>query len=212
MDHERIDVAKTGTCTVGIVCKDGLILAADKRGSAGEGLIMNKNAIKLFKLTDNIAVTVAGNVSDIQMVLKLAKAELQLKRIKTKKLPTVKEAANLLAAIVYQNIRKYSTIIGISAFILGGKDSSGFALYDVYPDGTITEQDKFATTGAYGSIIGLGIMDNEWKPTITLEEGKKLALKVINTAIRRDATVGEGVLMTIVDKNGVGEIKEEKIA
>jgi len=212
MNEEKINVAKTGTCTVGIVCKDGLILAADKRGSGGEGLIMNKNAIKLFKLADNIAVTVAGNVSDIQMVLKLAKAELQLKRIKTKKLPTVKEAANLFATIVYQNIRKYSTILGISAFILAGKDSSGFALYDVYPDGTVTEQEKFATTGAYGSIIGLGLMDNEWRPNLTLEEGKKLALKVINTAIKRDATVGEGILITIIDKNGVGEIKEEKVA
>ena len=212
MNDEKIQIAKTGTCTVGIVCKDGIVLAADKRGSGGEGLIMNKNAVKLFRLTDHLAVTVAGNVSDIQMVLKLAKAELELKRIKTKKYPSVKEAANLFATIVYQNIRKYSTILGISAFILGGKDSEGFALYDVYPDGTVTEQEKFATTGAYGSIIGLGLMDNEWKPNMPLEEGKKLALKVINTAIRRDATVGEGILLTVIDKNGVGEIKEEKIA
>ncbi|MEM2955992.1 MAG: proteasome subunit beta [Candidatus Pacearchaeota archaeon] len=211
MDEEKISVSKTGTCTVGIVCKDGIVLASDKRGSAGEGLIINKNAEKLFKLTDNIAITVAGNVSDIQMILKLAKAELELKRIKTKKLPSVKEAANLFATIVYQNIRKFSPILGVSAFILGGKDNRGFSLYDVYPDGTVTEQKKFVTTGAYGSIIGLGLLDNEWKPNLTIEEAKKLALKVITTAIKRDATVGEGIDVVVIDKNGVGEIKEEKV-
>jgi len=187
------------------------VLAADKRGSGGEGLILDKNAKKIHHLNENIVLTIAGNVSDIQMVLKLARAEIELKRIKTKKMPTVKEAANLFAAIVYQNIRKFSPILGISAFILGGKDHTGFSLYEVHPDGTITEQNKFGTTGAYGSIIGLGIMDNEWKPNLSLEEGKKLALKVITTAIRRDATVGEGIDIVFIDKNGVGDIKEEKL-
>jgi len=209
--EDKIQIIKTGTCTVGIVCKDGIILAADKRASAGEGLIVDKEAQKVHKLTSNIVVTIAGVVSDIQMVLKLVKAELQLKRIKTKKLPTVKEAANLFASVVYQNIRKYSPIMGISHFIIGGKDSSGYALYDVSPDGSITKKENFATSGAYGSIIGLGMLDNEWKPALSLEEGKKLAFKVINTAIKRDATVGEGINYVFIDKNGLSEIKEEKV-
>ena len=208
--EEKIQVAKTGTCTVGIVCKDGLVLAADQRMSGGEGFIFGKIK-KIFKLTDNIVVTTAGNVSDVQYVMKLAKAELQLKRIKTKKLPTVQEAANLFAAICYQNIRKFSTIVGISHFIMGGKDSSGFVLYDITPDGSIIEETKFATSGAYGSIIGLGILDNEWEPNMSLEEGKRLALKVIHTAIKRDGTVGEGINLVVIDKNSVGEIKEEKL-
>ena len=179
--------------------------------SGGEGLIFGK-VKKVFKMTDNIVITTAGNVSDIQFVMKLAKAELELRRIKTKKLPTVREAANLFATICYQNIRKFSTIVGISHFILGGKDAGGFALYDITPDGSVIEEKKFATSGAYGSIIGLGLLDNEWKPGLSLEEGKKLALKVINTAIKRDATVGEGINFIFIDKNGVGDIKEEKIA
>lgn len=209
--EDKVQVIKTGTCTVGIVCKDGVILAADKRASAGEGLIVDKEAQKVHKLTTNIVVTIAGVVSDIQMVLKLVRAELQLKRIKTKKLPTVKEAANLFASIVYQNIRKYSPIMGISHFIIGGKDSSGYSLYDVSPDGSITKKENFATSGAYGSIIGLGMLDNEWKPNLSLEDGKKLAFKVINTAIKRDATVGEGINYVYIDKNGLSEIKEEKV-
>jgi len=204
------NIVKTGTTTVGIVCKDGIVLAADKRATS-DYLIADKKAMKVFKLSDNIAVTIAGGVSDIQMVLKLTKAELELKRVRTKQLPTVKEAANIFANIVYQNIRKYSTIIGISHFILGGKDDKGFSLYDVSPDGAIFEHKDFATSGAYGAIIAYGILDNEWKPNLSIEDGKKLALKVILTAIKRDASVGNGIDMVVIDKKGVNEIKEEKL-
>jgi len=203
-------IQKTGTTTVGIICKDGIVLGADKRASM-DHLIADKRAIKIFKLTDNLVVTVAGLISDIQMILKLAKAELELKRIRTKQLPTVKEAANLFGNIVYQNIRKLSPIIGISHFILAGKDSHGFALYDVSPDGTITERKDYALSGAYGAIIAYGILENEWKPSLDLEEARKLALKVLLTAIKRDSSVGNGVDIVIIDKKGVGKIKEEKI-
>jgi len=200
-------IVKTGTTTVGIICKDGIILAADKRATA-DHLIADKRAKKVHKLSDNIAVTISGGVSDIQMVLKLTKAELELKRVRTKQLATVKEAANIFANIVYQNIRKFSTIVGISHFILGGKDEHGFALYDVTPDGAVSEHSDYATSGAYGAIIAYGILENEWKPHMTMEEGKKMAMKVLLTAIKRDASVGNGIDMVIIDKKGVNEIKE----
>ena len=211
MSEEKFMIPRTGTCTVGIVCKDAIILAADERISGGEGLIMGRIK-KIVKLTDNIVVTTAGNVSDIQYVIRLARAELELKRVKAKKLPTVKEAANLFASLCYENIRKFSTVVGISHFIMGGKDSNGYFLYDITPDGSVVEEKKFATSGAYGSIIGLGLLDNEFKANSTPEEGKKIAIKVITTAIKRDATVGEGIDVVVIDKNGVSEIKEEKIA
>jgi len=210
MAGEKINITKTGTCTVGIVCKDGLILAADQRISGGEGLIIGKIK-KILKLNDNTVVTTAGNVSDIQYIIRLAKAELGLKRIKSKTIPSIKEAANLFASLCYENIRKFSTVVGISHFIMGGKDSSGFSLYDITPDGSVVEEKKFATSGAYGSIIGLGLLDNEWKPNMSMEEGKKLAMKIISTAVKRDATVGEGIDVVAIDKNGASEIKEEKI-
>ena len=43
------------------------------------------------------------------------------------------------------------------------------------------------------------------------EETRKMAIKVILTAIKRDASVGEGVDVLVIDKNGLGEIKEEPL-
>ena len=116
---------KTGTTTIGIVCKEGLVLAADKRATSGY-LISYKRFDKIINITDNISVTVAGTVSDVQLLTKYLKAELKLKDIRTGRETTVKEAASLLANFVYNNIRKFSLIHGISHFIIGGKDSSGY--------------------------------------------------------------------------------------
>lgn len=207
---DEIKIVKTGTTTVGIVCKDGIVLAADKRATS-DHLIADKSVTKVIRLSDNIAVTIAGGVSDIQMVLKLVKAELELKRIRSKQVSSVKEAANLFAGIVYQNIRKYSTIIGVSHFILGGVDSDGFHLYDVSPDGAVARKDDYATSGAYGAIMAYAILENEWKPNLSIEDGKKIALSILRTAVKRDASVGNGINMTVIDRKGVGEITLERI-
>src|SRR3989344_3200053 len=122
------DIIKTGTTTVGIVCREGIVLAADKRATAGY-LLVNRKEEKIIQISDNLAVTTAGIVSDVQLLVKIIKAQLKLDEIRRGKPVNVKEAANLLAGLLYSNIRKFSRIPGIAAFLLGGKDSSGFYLY-----------------------------------------------------------------------------------
>src|SRR3989338_6636381 len=91
-----------GTTTVGLVCKDGIILAADRRATAG--FVVNKKARKIIQLTDTMAVTMAGLVSDAQLLSKLIKAELKLKDLQTNRTSTVKEAANLIGGLLYMNL------------------------------------------------------------------------------------------------------------
>ncbi len=129
-EENQINQIKTGTTTIGIVCSDGVVLAADRRATSGN-MIIDKNFTKIHNVTDNIALTIAGTVSDVQLLVKLIRAELKLKSIRTDRDVTVKEAANLLAGMVYSNIRKFSVIPGISHFIIGGKDNAGFHLFDV---------------------------------------------------------------------------------
>ena len=90
------DRLKTGTTTIGLVCKDGIVLASDKRATSGY-LIAWKKFDKIIQITDTVAVTVAGSVSDVQLLTKYLKAELKLKDIRTGRETSVKEAASLLA-------------------------------------------------------------------------------------------------------------------
>ena len=66
---EEKELMKTGTTTVAIICKDGIVLCADKRVTSGY-LVSYKKFDKIAKITDDIAVTVAGTVSDVQLLIK----------------------------------------------------------------------------------------------------------------------------------------------
>jgi len=201
---------KKGTTTVGIFCKDGIVLAADKRATAAGRIILNKTIDKVFKLTDNLAVTIAGTVSDIQLITKLIKAEISLKTIRTGKAPTVEEVANLLGTIIYQNIRKFSVIPGITAFLLGGKDESGLHLYELSPDGSVLEHKKYMADGS-GFMMALGVLDTLYNSDIPVQDGIKLAFKAINAAIQRDAATGDGIDVVTITKEGVNKAISKRI-
>ncbi len=209
MNNSDNNYMKTGTTTVGIVCKDGIVLAADKRATAGY-LVADKKTQKIEQITDNIAVTMAGTVSDAQLLLKLLKAELKLKSIRTHQVINVKEAANLLARLVYSNIRKFSTIPGIAQFIMGGKDSDGFHLYDIFADGTVTKYDDFLSSGS-GSVFAFGVLETLYKKNLSINEGVKLAVKSINAALQRDIATGNGIDVITITKAGVKRVFEKKL-
>ncbi len=192
---------KTGTTTIGFVCKDGIILAADMRATSGN-LISYKKFDKIISITDKIAVTVAGTVSDVQLLTKLIRAELKLKDIRTGRESNVREAANLLANMVYNNIRKLSLIPGVSHFLVGGVDHEGFKLYDLAPDGSIVEIEDFVSSGS-GSVMAYGVLETLYKKDISLDEGIKLAIKCVNAALQRDSASGDGITIITITEEGV---------
>ena len=200
---------KTGTTTLALLCKDGIVLAADKRATSGY-LVSHKKFEKIMNITDNIAVTVAGTVSDVQLLAKYIRAELNLKKIRTDRESTVKEAANLLSMMVYNNIRKMSMIPGISHFIIGGTDDSGFHIYDLAPDGSIIEIDDYTTSGS-GSVIVYGVLETLFHEKMSVEEGIKLAFKSINAALQRDIASGNGINIVTITKDGVKHVISKDI-
>lgn len=200
---------KTGTTTVGLVCKDGVVLASDKRATSGH-LISYKKFEKIIPITDKVAVTVAGTVSDVQLLTKLIKAELKLKEIRTGRETNVREAANLLANMVYNNIRKLSLIPGISHFLIGGTDHEGLHLYDLAPDGSIVKVDDFVSSGS-GSVMAYGVLETLYKEDMSAEEGVKLAVKCINAALQRDSASGDGCVVMKITKDGVEKVMSKEI-
>src|SRR3989344_5474394 len=203
------DVMKSGTTTVGIVCKDGIVLAADKKATAGY-LIADKRAQKVNLIDENIAVTWAGSVSDVQLLTRYAQSELKIKKMRTGEELTVKAAANLIARLVYQNVRQLSMIPGISHFVMGGSDSSGYFLYDLFADGSITEAKDFISSGS-GSVMAYGVLDTLYKKDLYVEVGVKLAVKCINAAVQRDIASGEGIDIVTITSTGAQRIVSKEI-
>ncbi|MBI1969918.1 proteasome subunit beta [Candidatus Woesearchaeota archaeon] len=199
--HQTI---KTGTTTIGIVCKEGIVLVADKRATAGN-FIADKKAEKIHQIADYVAVTIAGLVSDAQLLTKLARAELQLKKMRTGKESSVREAANLAAGMCYSNIRKLSMIPGIVAFLVGGMDNEGFHLYNIGVDGSISEVNDFTSDGS-GSVFALGVLETLYRKDMSMEEGIKLGVKALNAALQRDSASGSGLDIATITKMGFKKI------
>jgi proteasome beta subunit len=199
---------KTGTTTLGIVCKDGVVLAADKRVTAGH-FIPNKEYDKIIQINDNVAVTVAGSVSDIQMFVKLFRAELKLKSMKTNRIVNVKESANFAARICYENARQYFP--SIAHLLVAGYDTTGVKIYEVNIDGAMMDVKDYVSTGS-GSILVYGILENSYKDSITVKEGEELSVKCISAAIQRDAGSGNGIDVTVITKGNIRKNLQKKVS
>ncbi len=200
---------KTGTTTIGMVCKDGIVLAADKRATAGS-LIVDKRAEKVHILNDDFAVTIAGSVSDAQLIIKLIRAELKLKEVRTMKKASAREAANLLGGILYGNLRRMSMYPGIAHFLMGGKDREGIHLYDLFPDGSVTRIKDFVSSGS-GSVFAYGVLESQYKPDLAAADGVKLAIRCINTALQRDTYSGNGIDVVVVTDKDIKRVLQKEL-
>tara|TARA_Y100000310_G_C20684375_1_gene818029 strand:- start:2658 stop:3293 length:636 start_codon:yes stop_codon:yes gene_type:complete len=199
----------TGTTTVGVVCKDGVVLAADKRASAGY-FVASKDMNKIQNISDDFAVTMAGLVSDAQLIVKLIAAELRLRSVRTGEKSTVKETANLLSGILYQNIRKMSMVPGIVSFLLGGHDNRGDHLYELGIDGSLTYIKNFCSTGS-GSMLAYGVLESSYTEGASVKDGIDLAIRAVNTAINRDLASGDGIDIFVVNSKGAHRVLSKKV-
>jgi proteasome beta subunit len=200
---------KTGTTTICIMCKDGIVLAADRRASGG-GLVLHKRAQKIQPITDLIAVTTAGNVSDIQLMVKLAKAEIKLKDVQAYRTATVKEAASLVAGMLYSTFRRPSMILSIASLMMAGRDKEGFHGWELSPDGSMMEIRDYAADGS-GMVFALGVLETLYKKNMSIDDGVKLAVKAVNAALLRDTATGNGIdVVTITDK-GMQTVMEKEL-
>jgi proteasome beta subunit len=184
-----------GATTVGIMCKDGVVLASEKRISYGY-TIMSKAGKKVFLINGRIGIGFAGLISDAQAILRRLSAEIKLYELDYHTKMSVKSAAKLLSNILYSQR-------GFPAFaetIVGGMDEGGHKLFILDPLGSLME-DKFAALGT-GGALAISVIEQEYKDEISLKDGKELAVKAVRAAISRDIASGDGIDVVIVSKEG----------
>ena len=202
-------IKKTGTTTIGMLCKDGIVMAADKRVTAGH-LIANRKYEKIQIVADNMAITTAGLVSDAQLLTKVVRAEIKLKEVQTNRKITIKEGANLLANMSYSNIRNFSSVPGIVGFLVGGHDSTGFSLWEIGVDGSIMENDEYVTDGS-GSVFVHGVLETLFKKGMSVEDGVKLAVRALDAAQKRDSASGSGFDVITITEAGITKVVSKEI-
>lgn len=190
----RIKTLK-GTTTVGIVAKDGVVLAGDRRATAGS-YIAHKNVRKVLYITDTIGITTAGSVADLQYLYDILKNVYHYNKIVGRPY-TIKALASYISAIL--TLSKYFPYI-VQILIGGYDDSEGYQLYSLDYLGDITRE-KYIATGS-GSPVAIGVIEDEYREDMSVDEAADLAKRAIISAIKRDSFTGTGVIVSKITKNG----------
>lgn len=195
---------KTGTTTVGLIYKNGVVLAADQRATLGH--IAEKDMPKVFKITDNIGVTIAGAVGDSLALIRFMKAQANLYEIERDTKMTPNAMASLLSNVLNGN-RYYPFVFQP---ILGGINKKP-ELFELTPYGCVTEKKNYALTGS-GTTFAMTTFDNEYKENMSEEEAVALAIKGVSAAKNRDIySGGESVTVIVIDNKGYREISRSQV-
>ena len=192
-------LALKGTTTIGVVCKDGVILASDTRVTMGF-YVAHKYGKKVYKIDDHIGMTIAGTVADAQRVIDIITANVQLYRINLNRPMPVSSAARLTANLLF-------SARGLQAQVLiGGVDETGPHVFSLDPFGSLTEE-KSVSTGS-GSPIAYGVLEDKYREGMSVEELLPTIVKAVNAAMKRDAASGNNYNIIIIDKEGYRELAE----
>ncbi len=171
-----------GTTALGIVCKDGVVLIADKR--IVDKFIVAKSLEKVFQVDEHIAATATGYLMDGRVLIEKAQLMAQQHRITYDEpmspVELVKEIANIKQAFTqYGGARPFGVSILFAAV-----DEEGARLFETEPTGIFFEY-KAAAIGESENEAE-EILKREYKENMSLDDGLRLGVKVLKQVLARD--------------------------
>ncbi|MFH1801346.1 MAG: hypothetical protein ABH804_00735 [archaeon] len=212
MDEDlKNSILKTGTTILGIVCKDGVVMASDRQTTAGN-IVMSKTKQKVIQLNDYLVFSACGLAAASDRIKKILPAELRLKELRTKSRPTVKQSASLLASIIYSVIRQPSMIPDQMGALIGGYNEDGtFELYSIDPAGSINQVEDYDANFGSGMPYVLGLLERQYKKDISVKEGVELAKESLKSSTQRDVGSGYGIDVFVITKEGIKKAVSQEI-
>jgi len=191
-----------GTTTIGVVCKDGIILASDTRVTMGF-YVAHKHGKKIYKIDDHLAMTIAGSLADAQMTVDILTANAQLYKLNMGRPLPISSASRLIANLLFST--RYAPLL--TQVLIGGVDDTGPHVFSLDPLGSLTEE-KCVATGS-GSPIAYGILEDRYKEGVSVKEVLPIIVKAVNSAMKRDSASGDSFNVAVIDEKGYRELTDE---
>ena len=202
-----IETVKRGTVALGIKTKYGIIFAADEKPRK---LQIVDEPQKLFKIDQHIGIAAAGYIPDARRQVDDARFFSQSSKIVYDESVSVETVTKHIA----DQCQQYTQYAGARpigvALIIGGVDQNGNSLFLTDPSGTYIPYNAVAI-GADSDRV-TEFLKKHYKPEMTLEESKMLAISSINM-VSDDAKGSEHITISqiksdtkqfeIVDKNQI---------
>ena len=202
---------KQGTSTIGIVCKDGVLLVADLR--VGEKLIVTKSIEKIFQVDKHLAAAASGIVSDGRILIERAQLLAQQHRI-TYDSPI--DIQSLVRDVC--NLKQYFTQIGgarpfgVSVLFAGvdpSEQNSKSRLFLTDPTGIFFEF-KATAIGEHDAEIK-EMLEKEYNENMSINDGIKLAVKSIKKVLGKEFDISrlDGAYISTTDNKFTKMAKEQ---
>jgi len=195
---------KTGTTIAGIIFKDGVILGADTRATDGN-IVAEKNCSKIHYIASNIYCCGAGTAADTEYTTNMVSSQLELHRLNTGR-----QVRNVAAnRLLRQYLFRYQGYIS-AALVLGGIDVNGPYLGTIAPHGS-SDRLPYVSMGS-GSLAAMAVFEDQYRPDMTEEEGKKLVAAAIRSGVFNDLGSGSNVDLCVITKDKSEMIRPYEIA
>ena len=172
------EAVRRGTTAIGIVCKDGVVLAVDRRITSK--LVKIRSIEKIFQIDDHVAAATSGLVADARVLIDRARLEAQIYRL------TYGEeiSIEMLAKKICDIKQAYTQHGGVRPFgvslLIAGIDRNEARLFETDPSGALIEYK--ATAIGSGRPVVMELLEKEYRDDITLDEGLELAITALTKA------------------------------
>jgi len=198
---------RQGTISVGVVCKDGVLLIGDKR--LLDKLVVSKSIEKVFKIDDHVVAVATGYLMDGRVLIERAQLMAQQHKItydtEVDILSLVKEIANIKQAYTqYGGSRPFGVSI-----MFGGVDDEGPQLFVTDVTGMYFEYKATAVGENYQQVKE--ILDKEYQDNMTMEDGLKMSLNALKTVFSGDFDIDKLDCIYIHKTNGIMRFKSENL-
>lgn len=176
------EAVKQGSTAIGIVCKDGVVLIADKR--VADKLIVADAVEKIFQVDQHIGATATGYIMDGRILIERAQLIAQQHQVTyavpIDTLTLVKELCDLKQSYTqYGGARPF----GVSILFIG-VDEETPVLYATEPTGIYFEYK--ATVLGEGADAVKEILYKEYSEDITMDEAIKLGVRALKRVLGKD--------------------------
>ena len=175
------EAVKRGSTALGIIFKDGLVLATVK--PVGK-LVVSDSTEKIFQVDDHMAAVAAGFIADARALMQIVRVKAQMHKI------TYEEPIDIwnIGKVIGNRMQLITQYGGLRPFgvsmLLGGVDKSGIHLLETDPSGTLFEWRAQAI--GRGAVLANKTLNQKWKENLSEKETFEIAMDIIDKTERSD--------------------------
>jgi proteasome alpha subunit len=201
-----MELVNRGATIVGIRCPEGVVLGAEE---SVEPLEEAEYTWKLFRVDEHVGAAIVGLSSDARILIDQARVYAQSNRLTYDEPIDVEVVTKRICDIM----QLYTQHAGVRPFgvslIFCGVDKTGSRVFGTHPSGTYRGY-KATALGA-GRETVIGILKDEYKDDLSLEQTKRLVVKCLVKALEaRQLPVRIKIAVIPADTRKIGIMSDEE--